>query len=277
MLIQQITPEVLQWICAQAQAGHKPDAVMEAMRASGWQDDVARSAIERAKRGSLVEAPPRVPVPDPASSVSPWTVSTSDRQVKVLASMQLPRVVVFGSLLSDEECDSLVELARAKVTRSPTFDNWSGGNEVTEGRTSEGMCFTRGENDLVKRIETRIAELVRWPVERGEGMQVLRYGPGAEYRPHHDYFDPTVPGAASLLQRGGGRVATLVMYLKTSQKGGSTTFPDVGFEVAPIKGNAVFFSYDCPHPMTRTLHGGAPVIEGEKWIATKWLRESVFT
>ena len=25
--------------------------------------------------------------------------------------------------------------------------------------------------------------------------------------------------------------------------------------------------------MTGTLHGGAPVIEGEKWVATKWLRE----
>jgi prolyl 4-hydroxylase len=184
---------------------------------------------------------------------------------------------VFGDLLSGEECDSLVELARAKLRRSPTIDNWSGGDEVTEGRTSEGMSFAPGENDVVKRIEGRIAELVNWPVDRGEGLQVLRYGPGAEYRPHHDYFDPTVPGAASLLKRGGARVATLVMYLKTSQKGGSTTFPDVGFQVAPIKGNAVFFSYDCPHPTTRTLHGGAPVIEGEKWIATKWLRETTFS
>ncbi len=42
------------------------------------------------------------------------------------------------------------------------------------------------------------------------------------------------------------------------------------------KGNAVFFSYDRPHAVTRTLHGGAPVIEGEKWVATKWLREGVF-
>ena len=35
---------------------------------------------------------------------------------------------------------------------------------------------------------------------------------------------------------------------------------DVALEVAPVKGNAVFFSYDRPHPVTRTLHGGAPVI-----------------
>ena len=27
--------------------------------------------------------------------------------------------------------------------------------------------------------------------------------------------------------------------------------------------------------MAGVLHGGAPVVAGEKWIATKWLRESV--
>ena len=48
-------------------------------------------------------------------------------------------------------------------------------------------------------------------------------------------------------------------------------------EVAPKRGNAVFFSYARPHPSTRTLHGGAPVFAGEKWIATKWLRERRFT
>ena len=55
-----------------------------------------------------------------------------------------------------------------------------------------------------------------------------------------------------------------------------TTRPELGLEVAPIKGNAVFFSYNRPHPSTRTLHGGAPVLAGEKWVATKWMRERPF-
>ena len=66
------------------------------------------------------------------------------------------------------------------------------------------------------------------------------------------------------------------MYLNTPTRGGGTVFPDVGLNVAPIQGNAVFFSYDRPEAATRTLHGGAPVIEGEKWVATKWLRTGVF-
>ena len=62
------------------------------------------------------------------------------------------------------------------------------------------------------------------------------------------------------------------MYLASSDEGGATIFPDIGFSVAPIKGNAVFFNYDIPAPESLTLHGGAPVERGEKWIATKWLR-----
>ena len=123
------------------------------------------------------------------------------------------------------------------------------------------------------RLATFYGALLDWPVENGEGLQILRYGPGAQYKPHYDYFDPERPGTQSILKRGGQRVGSLVMYLNTPRCGGATTFPDVKFEVAAIKGNAVFFSYDRPHPMTRTLHGGAPVIEGEKWVATKWLRE----
>jgi prolyl 4-hydroxylase len=71
-------------------------------------------------------------------------------------------------------------------------------------------------------------------------------------------------------------VGTVVMYLNTPEQGGGTTFPELGLEVAPIKGNALFFSYDRPHPSTRTLHGGAPVLAGEKWVATKWMRERQF-
>ncbi|HET8871443.1 MAG TPA: 2-oxoglutarate-dependent dioxygenase, partial [Aquabacterium sp.] len=38
----------------------------------------------------------------------------------------------------------------------------------------------------------------------------------------------------------------------------------------------VFFAYAVPSPDTLTLHGGAPVVRGEKWVATKWLRERRF-
>jgi prolyl 4-hydroxylase len=279
---QQITPELRQWIVAQAQAGHQPEAVLKSMIDSGWTEEVAMVALEETLRGFLVDhakannLPPPVIVPEPMSQEGEVVVDAGDRQVHVLATMRSPRVVVFGNLLSHQECDEIVAHARQRLARSETVQVSTGGSEVNEARTSEGMFFTRGENAVCKRIETRIAALLQWPLENGEGLQVLRYRPGAEYKPHYDYFDPAQPGTASILKRGGQRVGSLVMYLNTPARGGATVFPDVHFDVCPIKGNAVFFSYDRPHPMTKSLHGGAPVLEGEKWVATKWLREGRF-
>lgn len=279
---QEVTPELRQWIVSQAQAGCQPEAVLQAMRSAGWDEEIALQALEDTLRAHLAEharknnLPPPSPVPEPDLRDHPGSVWAGDREVKILTTMRSPRVIVFGGLLSDQECDELIELSRPRLTRSETVDNATGGSEVNEARTSQGMFFQRGEHPLCARIEQRIAELVNWPVENGEGLQILRYAPGAEYRPHHDYFDPAQPGSGTILKRGGQRVGTIVMYLNAPAKGGGTIFPDVQLEVAPVKGNAVFFSYDRPHPMTRTLHGGSPVVEGEKWVATKWLREGRF-
>src|SRR4029079_9508349 len=138
---------------------------------------------------------------------------------------------VFGGLLADEECDALVDLARARLARSETGDIKTARSDLNEARSSDGMFFERGENELVSRIEARMAALLNWPLVNGEGLQILRYRPRAEYKPHYDYFDPAQPGTPRILERGGQRVASLVTYLNTPAKGGATTFPDVALEV----------------------------------------------
>ena len=284
---QSITPELRQWIVAQAEAGCRPDDVLEAMKASGWAEDVAIDAMEVTLRERLDQLPARQPAPLEAMAVAKALpepqfegqtvrVLADGHRVEVLAMLKHPRVVVFGGLLTDAECDTLMAQAAPRLLRSETVDNNTGDSEVNAARTSDGMFFERGETALITTLEARVAELLRWPLENGEGLQILRYRPGAEYKPHHDYFDPIHPGTPRILERGGQRVGTLVMYLNTPEGGGATTFPDVGLEVAPVRGNAVFFSYDRPHASTQTLHGGAPVTAGEKWVATKWLREGVF-
>lgn len=292
-MTQTVTPELRQWIIEQSTAGCMPEAVLEAMVKAGWQADVAETALEQTLREHLMQlgagrvaapAPVQEPareaatvhVPEIPLGSSPRRLDAGDRMVDVIVSVSMPRVVVLGGLLSDEECDALIEASRPRLARSLTVQTATGGEELNPDRTSSGMFFARGENALVKRIEARIARLVNWPVENGEGIQVLNYKTGAEYKPHYDYFDPAEPGTPTILKRGGQRVGTVVMYLNEPVCGGGTTFPDIGLEVAPVRGNAVFFSYNRPHPGTMTLHGGAPVLDGEKWVATKWMRERVF-
>ncbi len=293
-MTQAITPELRQWIIEQTTVGCMPEAVLEAMVKAGWQADVAEAALEQTLRDHLKQigalraeataAPTHVSaresasvrVPDLGLSGSPRRLDAGDRMVDVIMTVSQPRVVVIGGLLSGDECDALIAAATPRLARSLTVQTSTGGEEMNPDRTSNGMFFSRGESELVKRVEARIARMVNWPVENGEGIQVLNYQVGAEYKPHYDYFDPKEPGTPTILKRGGQRVATLLMYLNEPVRGGGTIFPDIGLEVAPVRGNGVFFSYNRPHPGTMTLHGGAPVLEGEKWVATKWLREGVF-
>ena len=58
------------------------------------------------------------------------------------------------------------------------------------------------------------------------------------------------------------------------EAGGGTQFPELSLEFTPLKGAAlVFASLDRDGaPLQTSLHWGRPVMSGEKWIATKWLR-----
>lgn len=286
-------PDLLKWLNECLAQGHSAHRLRNTALESGWQSDLVDIAIAEATGAELLAAQPvaaalapgvrriastaRPALPGPDLSLLPTFIDTQDRRVDVWTVVKHPQVIVFGNLLSVDECDQLIELAQPKLARSFTVDNKTGGEELNAARTSDGMFFSRAENAVVERVENRLSELLRWPFENGEGLQILRYRHGAEYVPHYDYFDPTQPGTAKILTRGGQRVATIVMYLRTPERGGATVFPDIGLEVAPIRGSGVFFTYARPHPDTLSLHGGMPVTLGEKYVATKWMREREFT
>ncbi len=294
-----------QWLVQQLRAGQPTHALLQSMCDRGWKRDLAMGLIAeamgersvvtgvssaptarsgQAAEQSVVERPvPGQPaiagarrMPAPALDDGAMSIDAGDRKVSVLVTLPDPQIVMFADFLSKNECDRLVETARPRMQRSLTTDMKTGHNRLDAVRTSRGMFFRRDENPLVRSIEARIAQLLSWPVENGEHLQVLHYRPGDRYEPHYDYFDPAAKGSAAVLARGGQRIATLLIYLREPERGGETTFPDLGLRFAAKRGCALFFSYDRPHPSTKTLHGGAPVIAGEKWVATKWLREGAF-
>lgn len=274
------------WIHTNLDRGCTPDSMVDAMVLAGHEREFAKVVVPIVladRRGAplpgAAEVASRdpVPVPEPLVVASASFVETHDRRVQVVMAVTRPRVIVFRGVLSDDECDELVRLSAAKLERSRIVDPATGAESEHAERTSDGTYFQVEENPLVARIDRRVAELMGWPVENGEGLQILHYRVGGEYKPHFDYFNPSDPGSAPHVAKGGNRVATLVIYLSDVDQGGATIFPDAGLSVTPVKGNAVFFSYDTPAPSSLTLHGGAPVERGEKWIATKWVRERAYT
>jgi len=191
-------------------------------------------------------------------------IKTEDREINIVAKLEEPLVVVLGSVLDDEECDVLIQLAKDRLQRSKI----GGTRDINDIRTSSGTFLTDINHDILARVERRISEIMGIPTEHGEGLHILNYQPGQEYKEHFDYF------TSSSLASSNNRIATLVIYLNDVEEGGSTFFPKLNFSVNPQKGMAVYFEYFYENQMLNelTLHGGAPVVKGEKWIATQWMR-----
>ncbi|CAM6087607.1 unnamed protein product [Calypogeia fissa] len=222
--------------------------------------------------------------------------STTDTQnvtvdpTKVIILSWHPRAFLCEHFLTEEECDHLKNLASGKLTKSMVVRN--GGKRVhDESRTSSGMFLDKAQDDIVKRIEDRIAAWTFLPPENGESIQVLRYQYGQKYEPHPDFFNEEYNSK----ERGGNRMATVLMYLSDATKGGETTFPSIqdkstfkddswsecgklGLAVKPKKGTALLFYNLAPNatPDMASRHMGCPVLEGEKWSATKWIHVSPF-
>ncbi|KAK3011359.1 hypothetical protein RJ639_012068 [Escallonia herrerae] len=204
-----------------------------------------------------------------------------------------PRAFVYEGFLTDEECDHLISIAKYELKRSSVADNLSGKSKLSEVRTSSGMFIAKAKDPIVAGIEDKIATWTFLPKDNGEDIQVLRYEHGQKYDPHFDYFTDKVN-----IARGGHRIATVLMYLSDVENGGETVFPSAevprrrasssdedlsecakkGIAVKPRKGDALlFFSLQTSAiPDASSLHAGCPVIEGEKWSATKWIHVDSF-
>jgi len=212
-----------------------------------------------------------------------------------------PRAFLAKQFLTEFECNHLIQLATDKLQASMVADVKSGKSVVSEIRTSLGMFVRRGHDEVVSRIEDRIAAWTLLPKENGECLQILRYQHGQKYEPHFDYFLDNKNKALA----GGHRIATVLMYLSDVIKGGETVFPSAdqdddddddntegslvkddswsecgkrGLGVKPKRGDALLFFnlHPSAKPDRSSLHAGCPVLEGEKWSATKWIHVEAF-
>ncbi|KAF7837098.1 prolyl 4-hydroxylase 1 [Senna tora] len=196
-----------------------------------------------------------------------------------------PRIILLHNFLSMEECDYLRAIALPRLQVSTVVDVQTGKGIKSKVRTSSGMFLSSEERKypMIQAIEKRISVYSQVPIENGELMQVLRYEKNQYYQPHHDYFSDTFN-----LKRGGQRIATMLMYLSDNVEGGETYFPMAGsgdcicggktvkgLSIKPIKGNAVlFWSMGLDGQSNpASVHGGCEVLSGEKWSATKWMRQ----
>ncbi|XP_026455965.1 probable prolyl 4-hydroxylase 3 [Papaver somniferum] len=198
-----------------------------------------------------------------------------------------PRAYVYHNFLSEEECNYLIDLAKPHMEKSTVVDSETGKSKDSRVRTSSGTFLKRGQDKIIRSIEKRIADFTFIPETHGEGLQILHYEVGQKYEPHYDYFLD-----AFNTKNGGQRIATVLMYLSDVEEGGETVFPAAkgnissvpwwnelsecgkkGLSVKPRMGDALLFWSMRPDASLdpSSLHGGCPVISGNKWSSTKWI------
>ncbi|XP_077211073.1 putative prolyl 4-hydroxylase 7 isoform X2 [Tasmannia lanceolata] len=202
------------------------------------------------------------------------------------------RAFLYKGFLTNEECDHLVSLSNGMLKKSLVLDSDSGKGVASHDRSSSGMFLDMDQDEVVARIEDRISAWTFLPKENGEPLRILHYGLREGYEPHYDYYNDK-----SKLVFGGHRIASILMYLSNVTRGGETMFPNselkdiqakdsswyrcamMGYSVKPIKGNALLFFSLHPNATTdeSSLHSSCPVVEGEKWTATKWIHVKAFS
>ncbi|KAM1345457.1 hypothetical protein ACFX13_035643 [Malus domestica] len=198
-----------------------------------------------------------------------------------------PRALYFPRFATAEQCESVIEMAKTKLRPSTLALRKGETAESTKGtRTSSGTFISASEDDsgVLDIIEEKIARATMLPRVHGEAFNVLRYEIGQKYDSHYDAFNPTEYG-----QQKSQRFASFLLYLSDVEEGGETMFPYengaemgssydykkcIGLKIMPRQGDGLLFYSVFPNGTIdpTSLHGSCPVIKGEKWVATKWIR-----
>ena len=134
-----------------------------------------------------------------------------------------PLVAVRNNVISPIECAYLIELAKPHIKRAGVV--LDEGFKPSEGRTGSNHWLKYDEDDVVKSIGERIADIVGLPLENAESMQIIHYGTEQEYRPHFDAFNLSLARGQKQAQWGGQRLVTALVYLNKVEGGGATQFP----------------------------------------------------
>jgi prolyl 4-hydroxylase len=177
-----------------------------------------------------------------------------------------PFTFIKRNFVSPEICDSIIQEIRPKLKKSSVVLP-DGKNDITGYRTSSDFYinyFFKPNEELRKSV----SEFLGIDQKFFEDTTIINYVPGQQYYPHYDYFFD------DQILVNGQRGATVIIYLNDVEKLGHTIFPKMKVFVKPQKGSLLFFRYDYGEEDINeiTYHAGYSPEDGEKWIATIWIK-----
>ncbi len=192
------------------------------------------------------------------------------RPIETLTLCEAPRAACARGFMTEAECLYLRAAGEPDLQPSAVVDPATGKMVPHPVRSSDAAMFGVYAEDLVvNAINRRIAALSGTRLDQSEPLQLLRYRPGGEYKPHMD----ALPGEPNQ------RIATMLVYLSDDYEGGETSFPHAGLSFRGRTGDALLFrnagADGRADPLS--LHAGLPVASGTKYLASRWIRAGKFT
>ena len=178
-------------------------------------------------------------------------------------------IFVLSDFLTPDECRRFITMIDVVARPSELHET----AYIENFRTSSSGNF-HPRDPFVKGVSDRIDKLLGMPSIVGEAIPGQRYLPGQEFKPHNDWFYTDQPYWKEERKRGGQRCWTAMAFLNKVPQGGHTHYTHVGAKIEPKPGALVIWNNARPDgtPNEDTMHAGTPVIEGSKYVLTKWYR-----
>jgi len=189
-----------------------------------------------------------------------------------------PIVAMLRGFATGPECELLVEAGGNWSTMSRAYTSQGQTSSYRRSYSKNIYPPLEDSESEIMRIVARMFSATRsltgysvYPPGQEPLNAVLYRELGDEYRPHCDGACINKPHDV------GERIATSILYCKTAELGGHTSFTESTHKVVPVEGDMLLFAYRLKNGrMSREAeHSGCPIRRGQKWIATQWYREGV--
>jgi prolyl 4-hydroxylase len=168
--------------------------------------------------------------------------------------------------LDSEKCKYLINTYKDQCKRSTVVD--AVGKDVVDPARTSSTYFMPNEDPVIVELRRKAASMAGVPESHVEGLQLVRYAKGEQYKFHFDYFDAI---------RHNQREHTFLVYLNdfNLDEGGSTIFKNYGIKVYPKEGRCVWFRNMIDGKLNpKSLHSGEEVLSDKiKYAVNIWIRE----
>jgi prolyl 4-hydroxylase len=180
-------------------------------------------------------------------------------------------IFVVENLLTTEECNQIISLGDSSLRPSTITIPI----EDTNFRTSFTCDLGLLENPYMNEIDEKICKALGISQKYSEVTQLQKYEVGQQFKFHKDYFEPGSGEYQTYASLYGNRTWTFMVYLNTVPQGGGTHFRTIDHIFMPKTGLAVVWNNLLKDGRVNpnTFHAGLPVLEGSKYVITKWFRD----